>query len=243
MFYLKVFLCMVWFLLVSMWMCVLALFRFGDSKLNKDFSRFLSYGILPILGIEFEARGLENVPKTHSVVSTANHQSGLDVLTFGVIAPDHSVAIAKKELGRVPFFGFYYRAAGNLLIDRKNRSSAYSSISEAVRAIHEKNRAIWMFVEGTRNRGSDPFLPFKKGAFRLAIQAGVPILPYVSSPVKPVLDWKAKKNRGGKVVVQVLPEIPVTGLTEKDVDALMKKTRDAMLETYHALERELFPSA
>lgn len=97
--------------------------------------------------------------------------------------------------------------------------------------MRSERQSVFIFPEGTRSYAEKPeLLPFKKGAFHLAVQAQVPIVPIVCANYSHVLNVKKKRFSPGVVDVSVLPPIPTKGLTAADVDALVKKTRDAMLE-------------
>ncbi|KAF9895513.1 1-acylglycerol-3-phosphate O-acyltransferase, partial [Lobosporangium transversale] len=90
---------------------------------------------------------------------------------------------------------------------------------------------IWIFPEGTRSRlDSADLLPFKKGAFHLAIQAQYPILPIVSQGYSHIYDSSKRSFPGGELEIRVLEPIPTTGMTVEDVNDLMEKTRNVMLQ-------------
>ncbi len=94
-----------------------------------------------------------------------------------------------------------------------------------------------MFPEGTRNKTPDKLLPFKKGAFRLAIAAQVPILPIVCCPVKPLIDIQNRKIHPGIARIEVLEPIPTIGLTLADVEKLVATTYDRMQKAFEELSR------
>ena len=225
----------IWLVLCCCVGLVVALFRWGDPDLDRDFARVYSWGSLKIAGIQVEVRGREHLEKIVPAVYLANHQSGIDMSTLGTVYPSRTVLIGKKEVRWIPFFGLFFMASGNILIDRKNRSGAIAALDEAVSQMRRRNVAIWIFPEGTRNRQGHGILPLKKGAFHVAIQSGAPIIPIVSSTLTPVVSWKHKRFPGGKVKVQVLPPIPTQGLQLSDVDALADKVRQQMIEALHSL--------
>jgi lysophosphatidate acyltransferase len=97
--------------------------------------------------------------------------------------------------------------------------------------MRSQRQNVFIFPEGTRSYAEEPeLLPFKKGAFHLAVQAQVPIVPIVVANYSHVLNVRRNFFNPGIIDVSVLPAIPTTGMTAADVDALMKKTRDGMLE-------------
>jgi lysophosphatidate acyltransferase len=88
--------------------------------------------------------------------------------------------MGKKELQWSPFLGQYMSLSGAVFVDRRNNAASITSLRAAAERIQKENMALWMFPEGTRSmREHADMLPFKKGAFHLAVQAGVPIVPVV----------------------------------------------------------------
>jgi 1-acyl-sn-glycerol-3-phosphate acyltransferase len=131
----------------------------------------------------------------------------LDVVTFGSIFPKRTVSAGKREIGRIPIFGWFYRLSGNLVIDRGNPRGARDSLEEAARTIREEGVSVWFMPEGHRNAGPE-LLPFKTGAFRLALAAGVPVVPIVAEPLEVIADTRRRLARPGALRVTVLEPIP-----------------------------------
>ena len=118
-----------------------------------------------------------------------------------------------------------------VFIDRANRTTARAAFDSAAETMRTHRQNVFIFPEGTRSYAEQPeLLPFKKGAFHLAIQAEVPIVPIVVANYSHVLNVKKREFHPGVVDVSVLPPISTKGKTAADVDELVKKTRDAMLE-------------
>jgi 1-acyl-sn-glycerol-3-phosphate acyltransferase len=212
-----------------------SIFRWGNLNINRDFARVFSWGALKILRLRVEVEGIEHLESDQPCIYVANHQSNLDIVTFGTIYPQRTLVIGKKELTWIPFFGVFYMASGNIRIDRKRTVKAVAGLSQAVEVIKKKNASIWIFPEGTRNQTGEGLLPFKRGAFHMAMQAGIPIVPLVSSPLKSVIDWKARKLKKGTVKIRVLPAIQTRDLNEGDILNLVRETREQMLEALHGL--------
>ena len=96
------------------------------------------------------------------------------------IFPQKASITSKKELQWMPFLGQFMTLSGAVFIDRKNNSRAVQSVAAAGQLMKERKISIWVFPEGTRTLSEKSnLLPFKKGAFHLAIQAGVPIIPVI----------------------------------------------------------------
>lgn len=186
------------------------------------------------MGVRFEILddGEEILDSKRPMVIVGNHQSELDVLFLGCIWPTHCSVTAKKSLRHVPFLGWFMSLSGSVFIDRAHRSEATKALASAADAMKTLKQSVFMFPEGTRSYSKEPMLlPFKKGAFHLAVQAGVDILPVVAENYSRVLDVKAKHFSPGVIRVKVLQPISTSGMTGADVDKLTQDTRNKMLET------------
>jgi lysophosphatidate acyltransferase len=168
---------------------------------------------------------------TRPAIFIGNHQTELDVLMLGTIFPKFCSVTAKASLRRVPVLGWFMSLSGTVFIDRKNTKDAREAMKGAAQEIASKRQSVYMFPEGTRSYAKDPvLLPFKKGAFHLAVQAGVPIVPVVVANYSNVLHIKSFIFRSGRIPVKVLDPIPTKGLTTADVDQLASTTRELMLQ-------------
>lgn len=118
-----------------------------------------------------------------------------------------------------------------VFIERKSRSQAVAAFDKAAAQMHSNRQSVYIFPEGTRSYYDHPdLLPFKKGAFHLAVQAQVPIIPIAIANYSNVLDVRRKLFRPGTIPVRVAKPIETKGKGKEDVDALIKETRDVMLE-------------
>ncbi len=127
-------------------------------------------------GSKVTVEGLEHFDPTKPQIMVANHQSWFDVFTLIGWFPGDFRFVAKQELGRIPIFGRSWQRCGHISIDRADRSAAIGSLETAGDRIKREGLTIVMFPEGTRSPDGR-LQPFKKGAFVLAIRAGVPVLP------------------------------------------------------------------
>jgi len=157
--------------------------------------------------------------------------SELDVLMLGCMFPKYTSVTAKKSLKYVPLLGWFMALSKTVFIDRANRTTSRAAFDTAAHTMKTTRQNVFIFPEGTRSYAEKPdLLPFKKGAFHLAVQAQVPIVPVVCGNYYHVLDVKGKRFNPGVVDVTVLPPIQTKGLGAEHVDALVKKTRDAMMD-------------
>ncbi|EHK41446.1 uncharacterized protein TrAtP1_004922 [Trichoderma atroviride] len=182
-------------------------------------------------GIEFVVDDPENIlGSTRPAVFIGNHQTELDVLMLGAVFPKYCSVTAKAQLKRVPFLGWFMSLSGTIFIDRKNSQGARSAMDGAANEIKTSRQSVYMFPEGTRSYAKEPMLlPFKKGAFHLAVQSGVPIVPIVVANYSHILYVKSLVFNSGKIPVKVLAPIPTANLTPADVDELTRETRELML--------------
>lgn len=117
-----------------------------------------------------------------------------------------------------------------VFIERKSRSQAVAAFDNAAEQMHKNRQSVYIFPEGTRSYYDYPdLLPFKKGAFHLAVQAQVPIIPIAVANYSNVLDVRRKLFRPGTIPVKVLQPIVTKGKTKEDVDSLVEQTRNVML--------------
>lgn len=177
------------------------------------------------LSVTVEGRQYLRPHETYLVMS--NHQSLYDIpVLFYVVGPNIRM-VTKKELFRVPVFGGALEAAGFISIDRTDRHRAIRSLDEA-RALLASGTHVWIAPEGTRSL-SGKLLPFKKGAFYLAFEAGLPILPVTLSGTRDVLAAKGVLSTGGvNVHVTIHEKIDPRPYTERGKsgrDDLMSEVR------------------
>jgi 1-acyl-sn-glycerol-3-phosphate acyltransferase len=239
MFYIRFFLVTFWFLFASFLVLILGLLKpiifWRMTDLNQDYARLFAWGALKILGIRVQIEGDFYIESEKPAIYVANHQSGLDIATFGEFFPKQTVIIGKKEIAWIPVFGWIYFLAGNVFIDRKKTTRAVAGLLEVVEAIKRKRVSVWMFPEGTRNSSGQGLLAFKKGAFHAAVQAQVPIVPLVQSPLIRLVSWKERRIVSGVIRIRVLPPIPTVGLLPGQVEGLAEETRKKMLVALDSL--------
>jgi 1-acyl-sn-glycerol-3-phosphate acyltransferase len=235
-FYLKVGAVILWTLFTSIVFLFVALFSKKRSSVFAKTVNFLALGIFPILGIELEVQGQENLTLYQPCIFIGNHQSALDVAIYGAICPPNTVAIGKKEIALIPLFGWLFKLSGGILIDRKNKKRAISQIDEAVIAVKEQKLSIGILPEGTRNRSGKGMLPFKKGAFHLAIASQAPLIPIVISEFGELVSFKKRILKSGRIVIRVFPPIVTSGLDESKANEISQYAYDLMCPTLNEVK-------
>ena len=233
MFYLQLAAVVLWLFISGAIGLICCPFRWVGVDLNRLIAQVYARGSQWITGVSSEVQNPERVDEAQPCVYVINHQSMLDLTTMGTLFPRRTIVIGKQELIWLPFFGLFFLAAGNSLINRGKSAQAIASLKKVVDRVRNEKVSIWVFPEGTRSGSQVDLLPFKKGPFHMAVDAGVPIVPIVSSSLAPFFSLQKRYFRRGKVKIRVLPPIPTAGMSAGDVNALMEKTRNQMLEAFH----------
>ena len=172
-------------------------------------------------GSRVVGHGVEHIRPGEPYVLAANHLSWFDVFAVGVLLKVDFYFVAKKELERIPLFGQAWRVAGHISIDRSNRERAIQSLRRASAQMHERKCLVILFVEGTRSR-TGRLQPFKKGAFALAAESGIPIIPTVVTGSFGIMRPDTFVVRPSTIHVYFEEPIPSQGATQ---DELLQRTR------------------
>lgn len=156
--------------------------------------------------ISLDVVGRSNVRQGEIYLVMSNHQSLYDIPVLFVVLGSEMRMIAKKELFRVPVFGPALEAGGFVSIDRTDHHAAVRSLQHAHRLL-EAGTHVWIAPEGTRSDTGE-LLPFKKGAFHLALESALPILPVTLAGTRDALPARAVRSRkGAQVRVTIHPPI------------------------------------
>ncbi len=191
-------------------------------------------GMLWFCGIKVVASGVENSTAALPCVFASNHQS-----LFDIPAVFHATAVnlrfvAKKSLFYIPFFGPYLALAGYISVDRKNRERAIRSLDGAAEKIR-RGIPIISFPEGTRSPDG-AVQRFKKGAFMLALKAGVPVVPVSISGSNRVLPKKTWLVRPGTIRIHFAPPVDTASFGMERRDELMEEVRNIILQNKKLLD-------
>ena len=196
----------------------------GDWVL--DLARWWSGWITRFAGVRIIVDNRANLEPQQPYVFMANHASTIDIWALFLAIPRRVRMIAKKQLARIPLFGWVMWAGRFIFIDRQNAAAARRSIEEAGRRIRG-GVSVLIFPEGTRTRDGQ-MGPFKKGGFHLAMDAGVPIVPVALRGTRALMPRGSLRVKSGKVFVTIGAPIPTSGLTIDDRPALIERVRDAI---------------
>lgn len=185
------------------------------------------------LGLKINVKN-EKYLSSNPAIYISNHQSALDIYVLGKIFQPGYFVTGKKSLKYVPFLGWFMALSGTFFLDRSKSDKARKVLDSALTSLKKQDRALFIFPEGTRSGTEElEFLPFKKGAFHLAKQAGIPIVPIVVSNTSTIFNSKRKFFNGGEINIEILPPVSTENLvTNEDVTKLSLKVREDMLAAY-----------
>jgi len=176
--------------------------------------------------IRVSVRGAEHADRKRSYVVVCNHQSQYDILVvYGWLDLDLKW-VMKQELRKIPGIGIGCEKAGHIFIDRKNPRSARASVQKALARLGD-GVGILFFAEGTRSLDGR-LLPFKKGAFRLAIEQQLPVLPVTLLGTREILPAKTLQLFPGHAIMLIHPAIETMDMGPEQVDQLLELTRQAI---------------
>ena len=185
--------------------------------------RWWAWLVSKSMGLSFSLHEKDKIVPGTSYIITPNHQSNSDILALITILPVRFRWVIKRELTKIPVFGWALASTGAIAIDRSDPKQSVQTLQKAT----DKLKGSWSVViypEGTRT--PDGRLGhFKKGAFMMAVQTGIPILPVTSNGAFKVLPKKTVWFRPGHITVTIGDPIVTAGLTEKDVPELMERAR------------------
>ncbi|MCG6914426.1 1-acyl-sn-glycerol-3-phosphate acyltransferase [bacterium BMS3Abin03] len=210
------------------------LFSLIDRSFNLYFklSGYFSGGILFLSGIKLKITGLDNFDHNGTYVYVANHASQYDIVTMQKSVPNRMAIIFKRELAKIPLFGWQLTLGPYIMIDRKNIESALNSIEIAKRMMKEKRVSILVFAEGTRSLTGE-VQPFKRGAFRMASSVGYPIIPVSISGSNKIMPKGTFKLKSGKIHIHYGIPISTEGISsrQEEID-LMNRVREVIIENH-----------
>ena len=178
--------------------------------------------------IRYKFYGKENFVKGKAYIYVSNHTSFLDIPGLTMLLPGQFRPLAKKELLKIPIFGWIASSAA-IIVDRSSPESRKKSI-DRLKAFLRDGISILIFAEGTQNRSENILQPFKDGAFRIAVDTQQPILPIVVLGAGPLMPPGTINLKPGLVRIYVGKEIATSGLTVDGIRGLKQRTFDEMAQ-------------
>lgn len=218
----------------------------SPEKANRAVLFLLGEVVAPLCGVSYEIEGAEHLSpelcRGRRVV-VANHQAALDILALGKVFPKRTFILAKHTLAYAPFLGWFLTLARHFFVKRRDHGpgektgesheSAIRTMKDIIDRIKSEDVGIMIFPEGTRAHSPSPqLLPFKKGAFIIAVETEAPIVPIVIANYSFMYDTRARVFKPGTVRIRVLEPIETKGMGKADVERLMVETRERMQKVY-----------
>src|ERR1700756_4016309 len=196
------------------------------DKVLKYFVRPWANLILKTCGVKVWLEGMENLPKEPCVIMF-NHQSLFDIFAFAAALPIDWRAVMKKELSRIPFFGWVAKATGHYFVSRDSSIKSFQEIDKVAERIRS-GPSVLIAPEGTRSNGGK-LLSFKRGGFVLAMRTGVPVVPMAILGGKGITPKGSIKINPGYMKIKILPAINVKSLPSGKLgrDELSRLVREA----------------
>jgi 1-acyl-sn-glycerol-3-phosphate acyltransferase len=197
------------------------------GRLFRPLGKIYSKTLYTAFRVRVVQRGFEQIDPQSPYVFMANHTSIADPLAMGIALPQPCHCVFKKELARIPVFGWALLALGQIMVDRENTEQARTALAEAVSGL-SGNNSILIFPEGKVSQDGQ-LLPLKKGGFHLAIQTGLPIVPVRIEGARMVCPPGGSGHfHKGVITVRAFQPLMVSGKTETDIPALMDKVRGCL---------------
>lgn len=170
--------------------------------------------------------GEKNIDRSRSYVVVGNHQSQYDIFVVYGWLPIDFRWVMKIELRKVPIIGYYCYKAGHIFIDRSNSKSAIETINAAKSKIKD-GTSVFFFPEGTRS-DTGKLIEFKKGAFKFAVDMGLPVLPVTIIGTRDILPDRSVDLVPGNATLLIHPPIEIGGYTEKNLGDLAERAKQVI---------------
>lgn len=201
--------------------------RFNPTAENfKRWASRWAKSVLFFLGIRVRIEETVSLAPAQPYVFIANHQNSLDILALASAMPYPFGFVAKAELAQMPLIGFALRHSASILIDRRDIRRALESMQAAAQQIRNGN-SVLIYPEGSRSFSST-VQPLKKGAFMLAMQAGVPLVPLVVINAFEHMDERTFRGKPGIIRIRVGTPIDSTNWRRQEIPSIMEKVRQDM---------------
>lgn len=203
--------------------------RAGDRTFH-SLARGWAHSTLWLCGVKVNVRGLEKVNFDRNYVYVSNHASMFDIPAILASIPDQVRIVYKKELHWIPIFGWGLKYGSYIAIDRRRGTDAMRSLEEAAEKIRTGASAL-LYAEGTRTRDGK-LQPFKRGAFNLAVKAGVPVVPLTINGSYRLLPKSSFVIHPGTIELVLESPITISGSGKEEELKLMERVRNAIQQHY-----------
>jgi 1-acyl-sn-glycerol-3-phosphate acyltransferase len=199
----------------------------GRHETVYPWAEFGARNWLRLSGVKVRVKGKDRLDPKQAYVFISNHRSYLDTATLFLHTGRRIGLLAKKELLKVPILGYGMGHVNVMAIDRSNRERAIETMAAATARLRS-GISFGVFAEGTRAKPGE-FLPFKKGAFYMAIEAGVPVVPIAMKNTDQLMGKRTGQAKTGVIDMVILPPVDTSDPSFKeDISPLIKKVHQAI---------------
>ncbi len=202
------------------------------TRFSRWIARLWCRTLVIAAGVHIEMEGRENFDPNSAYVIVGNHQSHMDIPVIVTSIPVHFTFVAKKELFKIPIFGWAMQAVGIIKIDRGRHEKAVAALRKSEETLRREKLSLFAFPEGTRS-SDGRMRRFKKGIFILAINVGLPVLPVSITGTHAILPKKSLRIRPGKVFIKVHPPVSTVGYSFESKDELIAKVHQIIEDGIH----------
>ena len=201
------------------------------GNLAFSISKLWAYTMLAVSFVRTEIKNTDKILKGTSYIIISNHQSHYDIITLVTTLGIQYRWIIKKEILKLPIFGYALYASRNIFIDRSNTTSAIESINKGIDRL-PKGVSVMVFAEGTRSPDGQ-IHEFKKGGFVTAVRRKIPILPVTVNGSRRVMRKGSFTLKPGKIQIVIGDPIDTSGYTTDTVQELIDKTRQVVIANFN----------
>ena len=205
-------------------------FFFGLGNVGYAFLWIWSWIFSKLTFIRYTFHGRGKIDRKKAYIYISNHTSFLDLPGIRMLIPGQFRPLAKKELLKIPIFGWIAKTA-TVIVDRSSSQSRKKSIDRLKQSLIVDRLSVLIFVEGTQNRTKELLQPFHDGAFRIAVDTQQPLLPIVVVGAGRLMPPGTINLRPGHIHIYVGDEISTEGLTAQEAPALKEKAFETMKAT------------
>lgn len=199
------------------------------GRMQVAIARHWAKALLVVSFVRLRVQGLDKIDPKGSYVFVSNHLSYMDTPCILATIPVQFRFMAKKGLFKIPFLGYHLARAGHIGVPRDNPREAIKAMSDAGRIIRERGISVLIFPEG--GRAADTRLqPFKEGAFYIAINSGVPVVPVALAGTEKVLPFGSSTVSPAVVHMKIGDPISTVGMTTKDRALLAQQSYEQIAE-------------
>jgi 1-acyl-sn-glycerol-3-phosphate acyltransferase len=201
------------------------------GNLAFSISKLWAYTMLGVSFVRTEIKNKAKIQKGISYIIISNHQSLFDIISIVTTLGIQFRWFIKKEVLKIPIFGYALYASRNIFIDRSNTTKAIESINKGIDRL-PKGVSVMVFAEGTRSSDGQ-IHEFKKGGFMVAVAHKIPILPVTVNGSRRVLPKGSLVVKPGKIQIVIGDPIDTSGYTNATAQELIDKTRQAVMANFN----------